>query len=226
MAHPWGPLDPVSNIIVNTVWYDAAFPPAKTLELDTIGTESLHRMENRSLYGMVSFLCTRYHRLGFRRAVRRLLQVDANLLLADHNLDPAASNTGVEQAFLAAAKAALHPNPDNQVKLLTSCKAMLGPAALSLLQGSNNKLSSQDVQRLATLLCAESTSGDTGALPPLSLKSYRYAKLAAVNTRISKKINALLNAYEQMPNGVGYFCLLLLVSAKISHVVLLAYTYV
>jgi hypothetical protein len=26
-SHCYGPLDPVSNIIVNTVWYDTVFPP-------------------------------------------------------------------------------------------------------------------------------------------------------------------------------------------------------
>jgi hypothetical protein len=41
----YGPLDPVSNIIINTIWYDAVFPPVKTVELDIIGsTESLQRM--------------------------------------------------------------------------------------------------------------------------------------------------------------------------------------
>ncbi|KAM0859872.1 hypothetical protein ACQ4PT_046909 [Festuca glaucescens] len=199
----YGPLDPVSNIIINTIWYDAAFPPTKTLELDIIGTESLQRMENRSVYGLASFLCTRYHRISFQQAVRCLLQADANLVLADENLDhvplcntaqpQGPPNTSVEEAFFAAAKAACHPNPEAQVKLLTSCKAMLG-SVLSLLQ--DNKLSSQDVQRLATLLCPESPSGEMGALLPLPLKGYHH-----MHTRISKKVNALLNAYEQMPNG-------------------------
>ncbi|CAM0876504.1 unnamed protein product [Alopecurus aequalis] len=223
----YGPLDPVSNIIINTIWYDAAFPPTKTLDLDIIGMKSLHRMENRSVYGLASFLCTRYHCFSFGEAVHCLLQADANLALADHNLDTAASasfgitgcgpplcstaqpqgppDTSVEEAFLAAAKAACHPNPDAQVKFLTSCKEMLG-SAVSLLQGCN-KLSSQDVQRLATLLCPKCPSCETGALLPLPLtgyrprKGYRHAELADMQTRISKKVNALLNAYEQMPNG-------------------------
>jgi hypothetical protein len=203
----YGPFDPVSNIIINTIWYDAAFPPAKTLDLDIIGTESLHRMENRSAYGLASFLCTRYHFFTFQQAVRCLLEADANLVAADINFDSAVSllgcgpNTSVKDGFLAAAKAACHPNPDAQVKLLTSCKAMLG-SAMSLLQGSK-KLSSQDVQRLAVLLCPEPPSGETTALTLPTLKGYRHAGLADVHTRISKKVNALLNAYEQMPNGVG-----------------------
>jgi hypothetical protein len=218
----YGPFDPVSNIIINTIWYDAAFPPAKTLDLDIIGTESLHRMENRSVYGLASFFCTRYHFFTFQQAVRCLLEADANLVAADINFDSAVSllgcgpNTSVKDGFLAAAKAACHPNPDAQVKLLTSCKAMLG-SAMSLLQGSK-KLSSQDVQRLAALLCPEPPSGETTALTLPTLKGYRHAHLADVHTRISKKVNALLNAYEQMPNGVGLVCLLLVIANISSYI--------
>lgn len=49
-GHCYGPFDPVSNIIINTIWYDAAFPPTFELELDVIVTMGLHRIENRSLW--------------------------------------------------------------------------------------------------------------------------------------------------------------------------------
>ncbi|CAL4911439.1 unnamed protein product [Urochloa decumbens] len=162
-GHCYGPLDPVSNIIVNTVWYDAAFPRTHELDLDVVGTLSLHRMENRSLYAQ----------------------------------DP---DTGVEEAFLAAATAAHHPNPDAQVKLLTKCKAMLGWSALSLLQGGG-KLSSEDVQRLALLLSPESYCDREKPLPVLPLTGYPRAEVAYEHTRISKKVKDVLNAYERMPNG-------------------------
>ena len=116
-------------------------------------------------------------------------------------------------AFLAASTAACHPNPDAQVKLLTSCKAMLG-SALSLLQGCH-KLSSEDVRRLAMLLSPESPSEKP--LPPLPLTGYPRAKVADAHTRISKRVKAVLKAYEQMLNGVGLFCFLLVI-ANISHV--------
>ncbi|KAI4979482.1 hypothetical protein ZWY2020_016235 [Hordeum vulgare] len=90
-GHCYGPLDPVSNIIVNTVWHHAAFPPCMKLEQNVIGTRSLHRVENRSLYGLVSFLCTRYHGFDFHEAVRCLVEADASIVLADPNLDPAAA---------------------------------------------------------------------------------------------------------------------------------------
>jgi len=87
-GHCYGPLDPVSNIIVNTIWYDAAFPPAMELELGmVVSTPGLLRIETRSMYGLVSFLCTRYHHLNFHRATCCLLEADGSLLLADPNLD-------------------------------------------------------------------------------------------------------------------------------------------
>ncbi|XBI43006.1 hypothetical protein VPH35_107833 [Triticum aestivum] len=231
-GHCYGPLNPVSNIIINTIWYDAAFPPVMKLELDVIGTRCLHRVENRSLYGMASFLCTRYHRSNFHRAVRCLLQADANLVLADPNLDPpahaaavfamgggvlrhapaadllcrvhahGAPDTSLEEAYLAAATAACHPNPDAQVKLLMSCRAMLGPA-LSVLHPDSGKLSPQDVQQLAKLLCPESPDeyDCESELPPVPLKCFPRAELADLYTLVSKEVKALLNKYQQMPNG-------------------------
>ncbi|RCV36090.1 hypothetical protein SETIT_7G291900v2 [Setaria italica] len=74
--------------------YDAAFPRTHELELDMISSLSLHRIENRSLYGMASFLCTRYHRLDFHQAMRFLLDGDANLLLADPGLHAADAGSG------------------------------------------------------------------------------------------------------------------------------------
>ncbi|XBH75436.1 hypothetical protein VPH35_102195 [Triticum aestivum] len=226
----YGPLDPVSNIIINTIWYDTAFPPTMKLELDldVIGTLGLHRVENRSLYGMASFLCTRYHRFDFHQALQCLVQADANLVLADPNLvladpniDPSTRyvlmicppsaaptsnvvepqdppDTSLEKAFLAAATAAFHPNPEAHVKLLTSCKLK---SAFRLLHRRPDRLSSQDVKRLAMLLCPKSAHGCKRAFLPLPLTVYPRAKLAGMYTRISKKVNALLNAYAQMPNG-------------------------
>lgn len=86
--HCYGPLDPVSNILLNTIWYDAACPPTMKFEQgDMISTLALHRIETRSMYDLVSFLCTRYHHLDFHQACRRLLDADVNLLLAGPNLD-------------------------------------------------------------------------------------------------------------------------------------------
>ncbi|XBH73717.1 hypothetical protein VPH35_100783 [Triticum aestivum] len=61
-GHCYGPLDPVSNIVINTIWYDAVFPLSKDVtfkvgEADILDTDSMHRVESRSIDGLVSYLC-------------------------------------------------------------------------------------------------------------------------------------------------------------------------
>ncbi|CAL5043803.1 unnamed protein product [Urochloa decumbens] len=82
-GHCYGPLDPVSNIIVNTMWYDQKFPSSKQVTLQMISTQCLWRAAARSLYGLVSFLCTRYPSLTPDQALQRLLHARANLQDAD-----------------------------------------------------------------------------------------------------------------------------------------------
>uniref|UniRef100_N1QUU2 Uncharacterized protein n=1 Tax=Aegilops tauschii TaxID=37682 RepID=N1QUU2_AEGTA len=61
-GHCYGPLDPVSNIIINTLWYARAYPLKleKKIEVEAISTRALLRIALRSLYGLISFLCTRH----------------------------------------------------------------------------------------------------------------------------------------------------------------------
>ncbi|KAM0927332.1 hypothetical protein ACQ4PT_002812 [Festuca glaucescens] len=190
-GHCYRPLDPVSNIIINTIWYDAAFPPTVKLEVDVIGTMIVHRMENRSLFGLLSFLSTRYRHIDFNQAIRCLLQADGNLLLADHRLD-AEATADLEKAFFAAAKAAYHPNPDAQAKVLHSCPSQ----QISMLLQGSGQLSSEDVQCLARLLCPEAACSDQ------PLRPFPHPSYLSSHTRMSKKINAALSAYAAMQSGV------------------------
>ncbi|GJN29766.1 hypothetical protein PR202_gb18085 [Eleusine coracana subsp. coracana] len=82
----YGPLDPVSNILLNTMWYDRRFPSTKECTLQMVSTECLWRITAQSLYGLVSFLCTRYPALTPDLAMQRLLVARADLLAADPNL--------------------------------------------------------------------------------------------------------------------------------------------
>ncbi|CAN6330643.1 unnamed protein product [Urochloa humidicola] len=201
-GHCYGPFDPVSNIIVNTIWYDASFPRTHELQLDMISTMSLHRIENRSLYGMSSFLCTRYHHLDFHGAVRCLLDADANMLLAAEvasrtgrrrtSSKAPPRSTGVEEALRAAAVAGRHPNPDAQVNMLASCKHKLG-SAMSLLQCST-QLSSENVDELARLLSPEEPSCSEQQ-PLLAFPLQEYVRK---HTRISNKVMEALSSHAPM----------------------------
>ncbi|KAE8778929.1 hypothetical protein D1007_48085 [Hordeum vulgare] len=61
------PMDPVSNIILNTVWYGTSFPTHPDFEfdfqVDMICTMTLMRIECCSLYGIVAFLRARFSSL-------------------------------------------------------------------------------------------------------------------------------------------------------------------
>uniref|UniRef100_A0A0D3HAL5 Uncharacterized protein n=1 Tax=Oryza barthii TaxID=65489 RepID=A0A0D3HAL5_9ORYZ len=157
-GHCYGPMDPISNIILNTVWYDAAFPAAAAPPvLDMIGPHILTRIESRSMYGLISFLQSRYHHLSEHEIVQCLVAYRGDLSLAANEamVTPCAS---VQEAYEAAATAAWHPNPEAQAAFLTSCKAKLqeSPAAMALLQQDGNRvLSPEDVRYLAGVLLAE-----------------------------------------------------------------------
>ena len=76
-GHCYGPLDPVSNIIVNTIWYDQTFPAREVQPLNMISTNCLWCITTRSLYGLVSFLRSRYPNLTPDQALQRLLEARA-----------------------------------------------------------------------------------------------------------------------------------------------------
>lgn len=86
-SYCYGPLDPVSNIIVNTIWYDVMFAAPQPPVLDMIGPNSLTRLESRSFYGLASFLQTRYHNLSEHQLVQCLVASCAHLSVADPNFD-------------------------------------------------------------------------------------------------------------------------------------------
>ncbi|KAG2606719.1 hypothetical protein PVAP13_4NG212095, partial [Panicum virgatum] len=125
-GHCYGPLDPVSNIIVNTIWYDQTFPAREVQPLNMISTNCLWRITARSLYGLVSFLRSRYPNLTPDQALQRLLEARAELSFADPLLQTGCTTTSrmlrkdaehtkphatLTEAYVAAATAAFHPSP-------------------------------------------------------------------------------------------------------------------
>ncbi|KAM0833667.1 hypothetical protein ACQ4PT_064120 [Festuca glaucescens] len=200
-GHCYGPLDPVSNIILNTVWYEANFPPlTPQRELDFVGTWSLMRIEALSFYGLLSFLCTCHQDLGMHEAMRILIETDLNL--SEH----CSSVKEEQEAFRAAAIAAWCPrlNSDAQAGFLSSCKK---PEVLSLLlsNGGQQQLSSQAVQQLATLLASGMT---TQQQQPVSVSKWMFddtmsegSERRRAHKRISKKVKGALRRYEKQNSG-------------------------
>ncbi|KAF7070234.1 hypothetical protein CFC21_075770 [Triticum aestivum] len=200
-GHCYGPFDPVTNIIVNTIWYEATFPPLSQLdELDILGTLNLMRIEAQSFYGLVSFLCTHDKDLNADQAIRFLLDTDLNLAATKQ----CSSVQEEQEAFRAAATAAWHPRPDAQAAFLSSCKT---PAVLSLLSdnGGQQQLSSQCVHQLAMLLSPAFRS--TGMLAqqkrPVAIYERRFHLTMdeghiqrRARRRISRKVKAALSRYE------------------------------
>ncbi|XP_044355497.1 uncharacterized protein [Triticum aestivum] len=122
-GHCYGPLDPVSNIIVNTLWYAQAYPLTleKKIEIEAMSTRALLRIALRSLYGLISFLCTRHPTLTPGEAMQRLQLAGAYLQNADD------CDGGVEEAeaYAAAANAARHPKPLEQAHFLGPSNSIL-----------------------------------------------------------------------------------------------------
>jgi hypothetical protein len=215
-GHCYGPFDPVSNIILNTVWYETSFPPLTTQagEFDFVGTWSLMRIEAQSFYGLLSFVCTCNQHLSVHEAMQILLDTNLNLAAMTKHCSSVEEE---QEAFTAAAIAAWypHPNPDAQAGFLTSCKK---PEVLSLL--SNQQLSSQVIQQPATLLLASGMSTQQQQ-QPISVSKLEFSDTMAegserrrAHKRISKKVMVALRRYEKQ-NSVSlsytstYICLLL-----------------
>ncbi|KAM0840125.1 hypothetical protein ACQ4PT_059876 [Festuca glaucescens] len=201
-GHCYGPFDPVSNIILNTIWYEANFPPlTPQRELDFVGTWSLMRIEALSLYGLLSFLCTCHQDLSMHEAMRILIETDLNLPATKHY----SSVMEEQEAFRAAAIAAWYPhrNPDAQAGFLSSCKK---PEVLSLLSnGGQQQFSSQAVQQLATLLASGMT---TQQQQPVSVSKRQFddtmsegSEWRRAHKRICKKVKDALRIYEKQNSG-------------------------
>ncbi|GJN04668.1 hypothetical protein PR202_ga22233 [Eleusine coracana subsp. coracana] len=82
-GHLYGPFDPVSNIIVTTIWYCATYPwpEEQQFESDMIGRRALIRAERRFLAGLVSGLRAFFggNHLSDLDAICHHLHANANL---------------------------------------------------------------------------------------------------------------------------------------------------
>ena len=213
--------DPASNIILNTIWYEANFPAEVTPVLDLIGPKSLTRLVSRSFYGLVSFLQTRYHNLSEHQAVQCLVSTCGQLRAADPNfcapgdekvqqhrrcsdipiiteVEQRIPSATIQEAYEAAATAAWHPNPEQQATFLTSWEGD---------HYSRGTISLEEVRYLCSVL-----SPNQPPIPErICSSSYpvRAGKMRsqAQQRRISRMVEAALNKHL-LRDGVGLVTLL------------------
>ncbi|CAL5023752.1 unnamed protein product [Urochloa decumbens] len=147
----FGPFDPVSNIIVNTVWYDTAFPASKEFEVDMICT--LGHVESRSVNGLMAFVCSCSPVMSERKAMVYLLKSNLDVCKAIRMAISEGCDVLVcyDNGYKAAAKAADHPNPEAYCEFVMQSLSAVTSTVRSLLQASH-MLPSSEICRLSTLL--------------------------------------------------------------------------
>ncbi|GJM96460.1 hypothetical protein PR202_ga13299 [Eleusine coracana subsp. coracana] len=125
----FGPADnPVSNIILNTIWYDTAFPPNEELKVDMISTNSLVRIGCRSLSGLLAFLHSLFPALTEHEAMVCLFCCNVNLQeVIFRAMQEHGTSNSYEDAYRSAAEAAWHPHPKAQAEFIMSTSPTLLP---------------------------------------------------------------------------------------------------
>ena len=119
-GHCYDPLHPVHNILLNSIWYVAAFPlsVADQIDVHVVSSDDIVRACCRSLDRLVASLRHYCPSLSAGDALWHLMSADADLsvavALANRTSKPsvrAAMRSQAQGAFQAAAEAARHPNP-------------------------------------------------------------------------------------------------------------------
>lgn len=224
-GHCYGPLDPVSNIILNTVWLEATFPVRKEqqFELPMISSLALLRVAHRSLEGMVAFLrAFAGGDLSDLDAYRFLLHADANLGVAMKALKQAQAECDEQpkgghptiafsDIYQAAVTASMHPRPDMLRDFLASDRVHdILPAY------SGRSLSHDEVCSLIISLSETKPSFQDDGLPLLPAKYLRLPQMTRDGfilnkdqfqrefTLFSRMVDGALKKYTQHNGGTEY----------------------
>nr|CAB3497660.1 unnamed protein product [Digitaria exilis]CAB3503765.1 unnamed protein product [Digitaria exilis] len=147
----YGPFDPVSNILLNTIWYDTTFPAQHELKMDVILMESLGIVESRSLRGLVASMLRVFPALAMNDILRHLLKYSSFYGMIKNvgenfPLPVCASPCDCYTA----ATSACHPYPDAQASFLSGLPK-IEETVMQLLHAKHT-LSVDDVNVIKSLL--------------------------------------------------------------------------
>ncbi|CAN6305868.1 unnamed protein product [Urochloa humidicola] len=156
-GHCFGPMDdPVSNILLNAIWYDTAFPPQEEFLADMLLTRSLARIQARSAAGLINFLCIRFPDLSRHDAIAFLLEAGANLqeALSRAQREGHDASGSLKEAYRVAALAAWHPDPEALAEFTLSTVPMVppAPAVMSHLRNNAHSLTEEEIQSISASL--------------------------------------------------------------------------
>jgi hypothetical protein len=166
-GHCYGPLDPVSNIVLSALWFDANFPlpPADQLTKshDILDTLTMLRAVSRSLRGLVALLhATSDQQLSLHDILKYLCYVQGDLaaMLQPH-LHQRRLVESSPTPFEAAATAAQHP----QASAMAAFFVSLAPTKLGRLRAlmvsasaNNTALSQESLTQIHSILREETSA--------------------------------------------------------------------
>lgn len=196
----FGPFDPVSNIIVNTVWYDTAFLPSKEFGVDVICT--LRHVESRSVNGLIAFVRSCSPAISEHKAMVYLLKSNLDACKAVRMAKSGECDVADcdDNGYKAAAKAASHPNPEAYCEFVMQSLASVRSTVRSLLRASH-MLSPGEILRLSALL---SFSSAEALEPTIQLTKDALKRITNYNedfltqqSFVHGKVEVALRSYEQ-----------------------------
>ncbi|XP_072146878.1 uncharacterized protein [Setaria viridis] len=204
----YGPMDPVSNIILNTIWYAATFPTHCDFEVTMICTKTLRRIECCSLYGLVAFLRGLFNTLTEHEALWYLLvsNIDAASAVTMAEQHDHVMSGAYQEAYSNAALNSWHPDPDALLKLTMSL-LLMAPVELSFLL-NDCALSNSEVEQLGMALSSlfEVQVSPLDQEEILSVNQKRFIsdirkKFQDDQEFFASKVNAALSNYSKKNGG-------------------------